>query len=91
MRQYGVDGFKEAHVEHLVGFVEHHGVYLVELHHSAVDKVNQSAGCGDYNLHTAFAQGAYLALDARAAVDRQHFHRRHVFGKVGKVAAYLQA
>ena len=89
MRQYGVDGFKEAHVEHLVGFVEHHGVYLVELHHSAVDKVNQSAGCGDYNLHTAFAQGAYLALDARSAVHRDDLHTRDVFRVVHKVTADL--
>ena len=32
-----VDRIDKAHVEHFVGFVEHDGMHIVEVHHSAVD------------------------------------------------------
>ncbi len=85
-----VDRVDKSHVEHLVGLVEHDGIDIVEVYHPAVDEVDESARCGDDDLHAA-AQGSYLALDARAAVDGQYVHVGHVFGKVGQVAGNLQA
>ena len=61
--EYVVYGVEESHVEHLVGFVEDHSVYLSELHHSPVDEVEKAPRCGHDYLH-AFLEGAYLALDA---------------------------
>ena len=45
------DRIHKAHVEHLVCFVEHNGVHIVEFYHSAIDQVDQSAGRGDYDLN----------------------------------------
>ena len=38
-----VDRVKEAHIEHLVGFIKHHGVDVAQLDNSTVDEVDQSA------------------------------------------------
>ena len=90
MREYVVYRVDETHVEHLVGLVEDYGVYVVELHHTAVDKVDEAPRGGHYNLH-ALLQGAYLALYAAAAVDGEHLQARGVFREVGKVGGNLQA
>ena len=68
----------KAHIKHLVGLVEHNSVNITESDNTAVDKINQTAGRGDDNLY-AFAQSAYLALDARAAIDRQHTQTGRIF------------
>ncbi len=80
----------EAHIEHLVRLVEHHGVHRGKTHDLAVDKVDKAPGSGHYYLSSA-AERAYLAFDARTAIHRDYFHVGHVFGKVGEVAGYLQA
>ena len=41
-------------------------------------------------MYAAF-QGAYLALDGRAAIDGQHAQAVNVFGIVVQVARYLEA
>ena len=66
-----LDVLGEAHVEHLVGLVEHDHADAVELQRAAVDVVDRPAGRGDDDVH-AVAQGAELAADRLAAVDRQH-------------------
>ena len=66
-----LDILDEAHVEHLVGLVEHHRAHLVELERAALDMVQQPAGRADHHMHAA-AERAQLALDRLAAVDRQH-------------------
>ena len=88
--EYLVDVVDEAHVEHLVGLVEYHGMHLVEVHHTAAYQVDEAAGGGHYHLH-ALAQGLDLALYARAAVYGQHTYAWQVLGKVGEVAGNLQA
>ncbi len=85
-----VDRVDESHVEHLVGFVEDDGVHVGELDDMTVDEVDESSRRGDYYLNAAL-EGAYLALDAGTAVDRQHFKLGNVFGKVGEVAGDLEA
>ncbi len=57
------DAVEEAHVEHLVGFIEHYGVYSVEADHSALYEVDQTAWGGDYDLDPFF-ESADLAFDA---------------------------
>ena len=90
MREDIVDGIDEAHVEHFVGFIEHHGVHVFQIHYSAVYQVDEASGGGHDNLY-AFAQRAYLAFDARAAVHRQDLDVGHIFGEVGEIAGYLEA
>ena len=53
----------KAHVEHLVGLVKNHGVYIVELHHATVYEVDESARCSHYHLHSSL-KTAYLAFNA---------------------------
>ena len=90
MREDVVDGVDKAHVEHLVGLVENHGVYVVEVHHAAVYQVDEASRRGHDNLD-ALAEGANLALYRRAAVDGQHLKAGSVFGHIGQVAGNLQA
>ena len=70
-----LDVVGEAHVEHLVGLVEHDHADAVEPQRAAIDVVDRPAGRGDDDVH-AVAQGAELAADRLAAVDRQHPARR---------------
>ena len=89
-RQDGVDAVGEAHVEHFVGFVEHDVLHGVELGHAALHEVDEAPGGGHDDLGT-LAQGAYLALDARAAVDGQYVQPVDVSRIVFQVAGDLQA
>ena len=77
-----VDRVEKSHIEHLVGLVEDHGVHTREVHYSAIDQVDKSAGGGHDDLH-AGAQRAYLALDARTAVDGEHTQLRDKFREIG--------
>ncbi len=88
--EYFIDRVKEAHIEHLVGLVEDYGVHIAELCHSAVDKVDQTTRSRHDDLHAA-AQRAYLALDARAAINGKHSDIGKIFGKISQVRCYLKA
>ena len=85
-----VDALREAHVEHLVGLVEHHVRHVVEHRFAAVHQVDQASRRGHDDLR-AVAQGAYLLLDAGAAVDGHHMDALHILREVAKVVGYLQA
>jgi hypothetical protein len=61
----------EAHVEHLVGLVEHEDLEVLELERAAADVVERAAGRGDHHVDAA-AQGAQLLLHGGAAVHGQH-------------------
>ena len=88
--QYLVDALRESHVEHAVGFVEHHIVHSVEMGHATVHQVYQAARGGHDNLH-ALVQGVDLVHYRGAAVDGHDAHALHVAGKVFQVVGYLQA
>jgi hypothetical protein len=59
---------REAHVEHLVGLVEHEGLEVVEHQGAAVDVVDRAAGGGHDDVDAAL-QLAQLRPDRGAAVD----------------------
>ncbi len=61
----------EAHVEHLVGFVEHEDLERREIERGAAQVIEGAAGRGHDDLDTA-AQGADLLIHRRAAVERHH-------------------
>ena len=88
--EYLVDAVGEAHVEHLVGLVEHHVAHAAELGHAAVLEVDEAAGGGHDDL-CAVAQGAHLVLYRRAAVDGHDVDASHVLGEVFQVVCNLQA
>ena len=62
---------------------------IVELHHATLDKVDEAPRGSNNHLH-AFAQGAYLAFDARTAIDGEHLHVGEIFRKIGNVGCDLQ-
>ncbi len=66
-RQQFVDVFGEAHVEHLVGFVEHDGLDRVERQRAATQVVERTAGGGDDDMGATLEQ-AQLPTDRLAAV-----------------------
>ncbi len=61
----------EAHVEHLVGLVEHDRLDGVEIERAAAEVVQRAAGRRDDDVHAALERAQLLA-HRLAAVDRQH-------------------
>ena len=84
-----VDALRESHVQHLVGFIEHHAANLTEVGFTTVHQVNQSARCSHNNLH-ATTQLAYLQHDAGSAIDCYDIHCRHILCEIANVVANLQ-
>ena len=85
-----VDTVREAHVEHLVGLVEHDGRHLLQMDVAAVLQVDESPWRGHNHLH-ALLQGTHLRLDGSTAVDGLHMDAVEVFAKVAQVVGNLQA
>ena len=67
----GVDVLGEAHVEHLVGLVEHDHLHAVERERPPVHVVDGTARRGHHDVHAA-GDRLELVHDRLAAVDRQH-------------------
>ena len=66
-----VEVLGEAHVEHLVGFVEDEHAQRVELQRPAADVIERAARRGDDDVGAALER-ADLLVHRRAAVERQH-------------------
>ena len=71
----------EAHIQHPVGLVQHHGLHLVQLHRAPLHVVHKAAGGGHHNLGMLF-QGGNLLLNGGAAVEA---HRAHTLLKLTQV------
>ena len=90
LRKNGVDILREAHVQHLVRLVHHDMGHSRKRDGPALHQVKQpSRGRNDY-MHPVF-QRAYLALDGRTAVHRQHLQSVHILRIVIQVSCNLQA
>jgi hypothetical protein len=61
----------EAHVQHLVGLVEHHQADPLQIERPAPEVVERAPRRGDHHVH-APPQSAELLLECLPAVDRQH-------------------
>ena len=70
-REDRVEIVREAHVEHLVGFVEDQDLEAGELQRLAADVVEDAAGRADHDVDAAL-QRPHLLVHRRAAVERQH-------------------
>ena len=88
--KYSIDTFRESHVEHLVGLIQHHVVHLVKLSLATVHQVDESSWCGNDYLR-AMAQLAYLVLNRCSAIYRHDVNTLHVLGEVFQVVGNLQA
>ena len=73
--QDGLDVFREAHIEHLVRFIEHEHADGVERQRLAAEVVEGAARRGDGNVDAA-AERADLLLHRRAAVERHDLDAR---------------
>ncbi|CAB4965472.1 unannotated protein [freshwater metagenome] len=74
-----LDVGQEAHVEHLVGFVEHKDLYLRQVKVATVREVDDAAGRSDDDID-AVAQGVDLGFVGAAAVDGEHAHAAQASG-----------
>ena len=63
--------FGEAHVEHLVGFVEHDHLHGLETQRLSADVIERASGSRDDDVDAALER-AQLLLHRLSAVDRQH-------------------
>lgn len=61
----------EAHVEHLIGLVQHQALHITEVEHSPVYQVVDSAWGTNHHI-TAFAQVIAVLPDFCPAVESQH-------------------
>ena len=84
-----LDVLGEAHVQHLVGLVEHQEPQLGQVEGAALQVVHDPAGRADHDVHAA-AQGAELHAVPLAAVDREHVHARDVGGVPLEGLAHLE-
>ena len=85
-----VDALRKTHVEHFVGFVEHHASHVAQVGLLAVHEVDESAWRGHDNLRTVLER-ANLLHHRRAAIDRHDVNPRNIFREVFQVVADLQA
>ena len=74
-----LDVLGEAHLEHLVGLVEHQEAQLGQVQGALLQVVHDPAGGADHDVHAA-AQGGELDAVPLAAVDRQHVQAGQVRG-----------
>ncbi len=65
----GLELVGEAHVEHLVGLVEHDGLDAAEVERAAADVIERATRRGDDDVHAAAEDGDLLA-EGLSAVDR---------------------
>ena len=85
----GVDTLREAHVEHLVGLVHDYVADGGEVHRLALHEVEETARGSHHDVHAPL-EGLNLALDAGAAIDRQHLEAVDVLGILGEVVGDLE-
>ncbi len=90
MLEDGVDAVGESHVEHLVGLVEHHVAYVVELHLATLHEVYETSWRGHDDL-CPMPQLVDLSHDGRASIHGYDVHVRDVLGKRVEVVCNLQA
>ena len=89
MLEYRLNIIAEAHVQHLVGLVQHSIADCGKVDRAAVDVVDNAAGRA-HDYVRALAQEAQLGFNRLAAVYRQYAQPRHVLGHAGKLARHLQ-
>ena len=88
--QNRIDALCKAHVQHLIGLIQHHVIYVIQLRYATVHQVNQSSGCCYDNLHT-LAQCTNLLLDRRTTINGLDMDVVHIFREVAQVVGNLQA
>ena len=78
-REDRLDVLREAHLQHLVGLVEHQEAQLGQVEGALLEVVHDASGGADHDVHAA-AQRRELDAVPLAAVDRQHVQARQVRG-----------
>ena len=80
----------EAHVEHLIGLVEHQNINLVELHGFALYQVAQATWRGNNNLCTG-SNIFHLSPNVGASVNYGHAESRKTYCKTSNFFSNLHA
>ena len=89
VREDRLDVLREAHLQHLVGLVEHEVLELRQVEGALVEVVHDAAGRADDDVHAA-TQRRQLHAVALPAVDRQDVHAAQVRGVALERLADLQ-
>ncbi len=84
-----LEALREAHRQHLVGFVEDDRLDAVETGCTTLHEVDETARGGDDDLY-ATAKRAYLCLDGRAPIDGEDAYRGKVLAIGREVVSDLQ-
>ena len=74
-----VDGIDETHLQHLVGFVQHHETQRGQIERTALEVVHHAPRCADDDMGAA-TKRIQLWRVALAAVDRQHMQAGQLGG-----------
>ena len=80
IRQHGFNILPEAHVKHLVRFVQHNHFYFRGFNRVPSQMVHHTSRRSNDNLNS-LGKGSYLFSDILTAIDRKHLHAVHVFGQ----------
>ena len=89
VRQDRLDVVGEAHVEHLVGLVEHQEPQLGQVEGALVQVVHDPAGRADDDVHSTAQRGELDAVPL-PAVDREHAYAAQVGGVLLERLAHLE-
>ena len=84
-----LEALREAHCQHLIGFVQDDRLDAVEAGCSTLHEVDEAPRSGDDDLYTT-AKRAYLCLDGRASVDGEDAYRGEVLAIGREVVSDLQ-
>jgi hypothetical protein len=90
MFEYGIHFLLEAHVEHLIGFVQNKPLYTAEIYFLTPDHVIQAAR-GSHDDLRAFIQLFDLQLNTRSAINGRNFNSGNELSITSQVLRYLKA
>ena len=84
-----LEALREAHRQHLIGFVQDDRLDAVEAGCATLHEVDETTWGGDDDLYTT-AKRAYLCLDGRASIDGEDAYRGEVLAVGREVVSDLQ-
>ena len=87
--QHRLNVLAESHVEHLVRLVQNDRVHMVAADRLAAQMIHHAPRRADDDLRAL--ERADLLCDILPAVDREHFHAVHVFGKLADLLRRLHS
>ena len=86
--QYRLDVLPEAHVQHLVGLIQHHRMKLLKAERMPSHMIHHATRCSDDDLHSSLER-TNLPADILSPVNREHFDSMQIFGQIAEFFRHL--